>query len=192
MKIEKIHSNKIKVTFSPEDLIEHNITPDAVRTNAPWVQRILTNIVRKAWEEVGFQGEESRLMVEAMPGEDDTLIMYITRLENDEDLREAMHNVKRKVKLRVKPTENKVVNKVCITFSDFEDAIRLARDFKDVNEGELYFYDSKYHLIVSGEAPAMFSEFGKTSIDEKVCHIVTEHGKKISDNALEKLRKHFN
>lgn len=192
MKIEKIHSNKIKVTFTPEDLIEHNITPDAVRTNAPWVQRVLSNIVRKAWEEVGFVGEETRLMVEAMPGEDDTMVMYISRLESDEDLRDAMHNVKRKVKLRVKQTERPTVNKVCITFSDFEDAIRLAKDFENVNEGELYFYDSRYHLIVSGEAPAMFSEFGKASLDEKVCDIVTEHGKKISDNALEELRKHFN
>ena len=54
MKIEKIHLNKIKVTFTPDDLIEHNITLSAVKENAPRLQNILMSVVRRAEEEVGF------------------------------------------------------------------------------------------------------------------------------------------
>lgn len=191
MRIEKIHQNKIKVTFSPEDLIEHNLTPQAVKENAPHVQRTIMNIVQRTWEEMCDTGADTRLMVEAMPGEGDSMVMYITRLENSEDLKDALNNAKRKVKLKVKPVEKNEIKRVCITFSDFEDAILLANDNPGKCGGELYFYNGRYHLIVSADAPAFFSEFGKASTQENVCNTVCEHGKKISDNALEDLRAYF-
>ena len=54
MKIEKIHLNKIKVTFTPDDLIEHNLSVSAVKDNAPWVQKVLMSVVFN--EVIGCKG----------------------------------------------------------------------------------------------------------------------------------------
>lgn len=192
MRIEKINQNKIKVTFSQEDLIEHNLTPIAVRDNAPHVQKTIMNIVHKAWEEVGFEAGETRLMVEAMPGDEiGSMVMYITKLDSSDDLKDALNNVKRKIKLKVKPTQKDLPKRVCITFSDFEDAISLSVNNPDKSGGELYFYNDKYHLIVSAEYPLFFAEFGRTTATDSTCDLICEHGKKISDNALSDLRTFF-
>lgn len=191
MKIEKININKIKVTFTPEDLIEHNLTPEAVRDNAPMVQRVLMNIVRKAEEEIGFSASDCRLMVEAMPGRDDTMVMYITRLDGEDDLQEAMQSIKRKIRLRVRPNTPQGERKLCISFSDFEDAVSLAQNTAIQADGRLYFYEGRYHLIVSADAPAFFSEFGSASTDERLCDIISEHGKLISENPLSDLKTYF-
>lgn len=190
MKIEKIHLNKIKVTFTPEDLIEHNITPQAVRENSPWVQKVLMTVVKRAVEEIGFEANDARLMVEAMPGEDDSMVMYITRLEDGEDIRDVLHSVKKRLKLKVRPAISHSKN-MCISFDCFDDAVKLAHAATDYEGGELYFYSGRYHLIVSSSAPWYMAEFGSFFADDSLCDIVSEHGKKICDNAMDTLREYF-
>lgn len=191
MKIEKIHLNKIKVTFSPEDLTEHNITPEAVKNNAPWIQRVLMMVVKKAEEEIGFSAADCRLMVEAMPGEDDSMVMYITKVDSDDALKDALNSVKKRVRLKAKPALTPAPKSVCISFYDFEDAIRLAKFSIDVQGGELYFLNDTYHMILPAEANILVSEFGKSTTDENVCNHICEHGKLISQNALNMLRQYF-
>ncbi len=191
MKIEKIHLNKIKVTFTSEDLIEHNITPEAVRDNAPWVQKVLMTVVKRAEEEIGFEAHDARLMVEAMPGENDSMVMYITRLDSEEDIKDVLHSAKKRVKLKVRPANTAHSTNVCISFDTFEDAVSLAHTATDYEDGELYFYRDRYHLIVSSCAPWFMAEFGSFFADDTMCNIVSEHGKKICDNAMSVLRKHF-
>lgn len=190
MKIEKIHFNKIKVTFTPDDLIEHNLTVSAVKENAPWLQRVLMNVVRKAEEEVGFSAENARLMVEAMPAEGDGLVMYITRLGDDEEIKDVLNEVKKRVRLRVRPVPERPKTAL-ITFESFEDAIALSHFALDCTEGDLYSYGGLYHLVVPSAIAHRFSEFGKMSEAASSCSYVTEHGKLICRNALETLRNKF-
>ncbi len=190
MKIEKIHLNKIKVTFTPDDLIEHNLSVSAVKDNSPWVQKVLMSVVRRAEEEVGFSAENARLMVEAMPAEGDGLVMYITRLGSEEDVKDALVDAKRRLRLKVK-TLNEASKITLISFESFEDAIALARFATDCDEGYLYFHEGKYHLVTDATVAHRFSEFGKMTTDEKTCNLVCEHGKLICDNALKTLRNYF-
>ena len=190
MKIEKIHLNKIKVTFTPDDLIEHNITLSAVKENAPRLQNILMSVVRRAEEEVGFVAENARLMVEAMPAEGDSLVMYITRLGEDEEIKDVLNEVKKRVWLRVRPATDGA-RVALITFDSFEDAIKLAAFAQAWDEGELYYYHDGYHLLTGNENVGLFSEFGVMTTDEKVCNMVIEHGKLICTNALKTLRENF-
>lgn len=191
MKIEKIHVNKIKVTFSPEELIEHNITPEAVRDNSPAVRKLLMNIVRQADEKVGFGTEDARLMIEAMPGEGDSMVMYITKLTTEEDRLGNLNAVKRKLRLKVHSENALGAKNLCITFNDFEDALKLSHFASDVSQGELYFFEERYHLIIEPCYANRFSEFGKASLDETLCGLIREHGKKICDDALKTLRENF-
>lgn len=190
MKIEKIDTNKIKVTFTSEDLTEHNLTPDSVRNNSPRVQKIIMNVVRQAEEEIGFCAENARLMVEAMPAEDDSMVMYITRLESENDFSDALNLVKRRIRLKTRPAEPKSTYTL-VEFESFEDAVSLSRFASHISEGELYFYRDAYCLIMPSALAVRFSEFGKVKDSEKACDMVREHGKKICDNALETLRNYF-
>ncbi len=189
MKIEKIHLNKIKVTFTPEDLVEHNITVDAVKNNAPWIQKVLMNVVKRAEEETGFSAADCRLMVEAMPADGDCLVMYITRLEAGDDLKDLMHNVKRRIKLKARTIAD-TQRCTCVKFAEFEDAVRMAHFFTKENGGALYFFDNSYYMIFDNTNP-LFAEFGEVFEKDSCATKVTEHGKLISDNALENLRLHF-
>lgn len=190
MKIEKIHLNKIKVTFTPDDLIEHNLTVSAVKENAPWLQRVLMNVVRRAEQEVGFSAENARLMVEAMPAEGDCMVMYITRLGEDEEIKDVLSEVKKRVRLRVRQAADSA-RRSLITFDSFEDALKLAYFAMDCDGGELYFYNERYHLLTEGDIAYRFSEFGTMTSEGKSCDLVCEHGKKICDNALKTLRENF-
>lgn len=189
MKIEKIHFNKIKVTFTFEDLIEHNITPEAVRDNAPCVQKVLMNVVRRARDEIGFEANDARLMVEAMPGENDSMVMYITRLDND-DISEVLRSAKKKMRLKIRSASEKNT-RACIVFEKFDDAVALAHAAEEYDGGELYFYNGNYCMTVSSEAPWFFAEFGKFYPDDFLCHKVSEHGRLISQTALQTLRENF-
>ncbi len=191
MKIEKIHFNKIKVTFTLEDLIEHNITPEAVRNNAPWVQKVLMTVVERARDEIGFEAHDARLMVEAMPGANDSMVMYITRLAPDDDIKDVLQNAKKRLKLKIRPAVSENSKTSCIAFDDFEDAIKLSHSASDFDGGELYFYLGKYYLTVPSDAPWYLAEFGKYSSDDLLCDLICEHGKKITDNALKTLRENF-
>lgn len=190
MRIEKIHLNKIKVTFTPDDLIEHNLSVSAVKDNAPWVQKVLMSVVRRAEEEVGFCAENARLMVEAMPAEGDGLVMYITRLGSEEDVKDALGEAKKRLRLKVRSLREEA-QLALISFESFEDAIRLASFAEDCDEGVLYFHGEKYHLVIQTAVAHRFSEFGKMTTDEKSCNFVCEHGKIICENALKTLRNYF-
>ncbi len=190
MKLENIDYNKIKVTFTPEDLVEHNITPEAVRDNAPWVQRLLMDVVKKAECEMDFYANGARLMVEAMPGEGDSMVMYITKLDSDEALKDVINSVKRRIRLKVKPAEE-AEKTALISFASFDDAVKLAR-FSPVSEGgELYFYENRYHLVISANQSSHFSEFGIQNHTSGSAALVAEHGKLISKNALAMLKEYF-
>lgn len=190
MKIEKIHVNKIKVTFTPEDLIEHNLSAEAVKNNSPRVQNVLMSVVKQAQEETGFCAENARLMVEAMPAEDDCMVMYITRLDSEDDFADALNGVKRRIRLRARSAELKEEN-VLISFENFDDAVKLAKFAQGIDEGELYFHLDRYHLIAKRETSHRFAEFGKMIADSKTCDLIREHGKKVCDNALATLREYF-
>lgn len=191
MKIEKIHVNKIKVTFTPDDVIEHNLTAAAVKENAPRIQQILMSVVRRAEEEVGFSAENARLMVEAMPAEDHSLVMYITRLGENEEIKDALTEAKKRFRLKVRQAPLEEAGLALISFESFEDAIRLSRFAEDFDGGELYYYNERYHLLTESDHARRFSEFGIKTTDRGVCDIVCEHGKLICKNALKTLRESF-
>lgn len=189
MKIEKIHLNKIKVTFTPEDLIEHNITPEAVRDNAPSVQEVLMRVVHRAEEEFGFEAQDARLMIEAMPGETGSMVMYITKLTAEDAAKEAVRLArKRSLKVRARAAAE---SSSCIMFDDFEDAVRLSRFASGEDGGELYFYEGKYYLITDARCAARFSEFGKAISSPAACDRICEHGRIVCYNALATLRSYF-
>lgn len=192
MRIEKIRFNKIKVTFSVEDLILHGLTPEAVRQNAPAAQEVFWSVLKQAEEETGFCAEDGRLMIEARSCPDDSLVLYITKLDSDEDIKVPLHPAKKRAKMRIRAVDSSASNgESCLVFDSIEDVIALANSSLDISGGELYFYRDKYYLIISSESEAQCSEFGKSVSSPYMASVLREHGKFLCGDAAEVLRKNF-
>lgn len=192
MRIEKIRFNKIKVTFSVEDLILHGLTPDAVRQNAPAAQEVFLSVLKQAEEETGFCAEDGRLMIEVRSCPDDSLVMYITKLEAAEDIKSPLHQAKKRAKMRIRAVDSSASDgESCLLFNSFEDAIRLASAPLEISGGELYFYRGKYYLIISSDSSAQCSEFGRSVSSPFMSALLREHGKLLCGDAIEVLRRNF-
>lgn len=189
MKIEKLHENKIKITFSPEDLIRHNLTIESVKNNAPGVKQIILDIVRSTEAETGFSLNDCNLMVETIPMKDESMVMYITKIDNDSSVKELSKLLPQK-KLRPRPRTLPEEQLFAIKLSDFEDGISLARFSPEFDGGTLYFYNNSYYIILTSPL-SRSSEFGVLISDINTCRTVEEHGKLICTDALKTLREYF-
>ncbi len=192
MRIEKIRFNKIKVTFSVEDLVLRGLTPEAVRQNAPVAQEMFWSVLKQAEEETGFRAEDGKLMIEVRSCPDDSLVMYITKLDSDEDIKVPLYPAKKRAKMRIRAVDSSASNgESCLVFDSIEDAIALANSSLDIGGGELYFYRDKYYLIISSESEAQCSEFGRSVPSPYMTAVLREHGKFLCGDAAAVLRKYF-
>lgn len=193
MRIEKIRFNKIKVTFSVEDLIMHGLTPEAVRQNAPAAQEVFWSVLKQAEAEIGFCAEDGRLMIEARSCPDDSLVLYITKLDSeDEEIRAALRSVKKKAKMRIRAVDRSASDgESCLSFGSIEDVIALANSSVDISGGELYLYRDKYYLIISSESEARCSEYGRSVSSPFTAALLREHGTLLCGDAIEVMRKNF-
>lgn len=191
MKIEKIRFNKIKVTFSTEELITQGITPEAVRKNSSDVQEIFYDVLRRAEEETGFSVEGGRIMIEAHTLPDESLVLYITKLlDDDEPILPLMP--RKKVKMRIRAVDPASSNgETCLMFDSFEDVVSLAALNDNLSGGELYFYKDRYYLIISSDSEASCSEFGRSVPSRFFGATLREHGRLVCSDAAEKLRENF-
>ena len=82
MKFEKITDSKIKIIFSLEDMNSNNISAKSFLSNNSVSQKILQNILKEAEKQVGFQTNDSKLLVEAIMSTDGGLIFTISKLSN--------------------------------------------------------------------------------------------------------------
>jgi len=65
MKIEKLNDNKLKITFSVEDLKARNIDVQSFIYNTPESQDLFWDVMQEAEKEFGFIVDESMVYVEA-------------------------------------------------------------------------------------------------------------------------------
>ena len=74
MKIEKLTENKIRVIVKPSDLDIKNLDIRSFMTKALKEQNFFTNMLKKAKEEVGFNTDGCKLLIETFSSSDDIFI----------------------------------------------------------------------------------------------------------------------
>ena len=99
MKIEKLTENKIRVIVKPSDLDIKNLDIRSFMTKALKEQNFFTNMLKKAKEEVGFNTDGCKLLIETFSSSDDIFIFTITKYSPQESQKNS--NVSNK-KLTVK------------------------------------------------------------------------------------------
>lgn len=183
MKIEKLNENKIRITLNMEDLNERNIDLHSFMSNSIESQGIFLDMLDKADEEVGFNTDDCRLMIEALALKNGIFVLTITKFAHTDEKtsfkRKNLH-IKRK-----SPELNS--SKTIYSFESFDafcDFCTFLRDTlheKQISEfartSDLYEYNSNYYLILS--------DINVSSPNLKhICSSITEFAHFVNDSEL--------
>lgn len=155
MKIEKLNDNKIRITLNIDDLNERNISMQSFMSNSIESQDIFMDMLDKADEEVGFNTDDCRIMIEALALKNGVFVLTITKFEHESEkstLKRKNLHIRRK-----SPSIN--IEKTIYSFESFDSFcefctfLRNTLEEKQIldfaKESSLYEYNSNYYLILS-------------------------------------------
>ena len=83
MRFERITENKIRITFSIEDLESENIDFHSFMSNSIETQSVFLDMLSKAEREIGFITNNYKLMIEALATSSGHFIVTVTRMMPD-------------------------------------------------------------------------------------------------------------
>ena len=95
MKIEKLGSNKIKVTVTPSELNVWDINPQSITPDSPQLREFIASLLAQSAEETGFDLASASILVEARPQGND-FVFVITRMAYEDTQRELTRAIIRK------------------------------------------------------------------------------------------------
>lgn len=195
MKIEKLTENKIRVIVKPSDFKLKSLDIHLLMTKALEKQTFFANMLEQAKQEVGFNTDGCKLLIEAFSSCDDVLIFTITKY-SAEDINSCI--IPKKMLIAKRKTLN-FSNKLAIykfenfdEFCDFCECINKTSTFDIKNFSKnisLYLYNNTYYLLIrnintSYSSINLFysivSEFSKpVSCSNSFENKLLEHGKAI-------------
>lgn len=86
MKIEKLNENQLRATLSREDLLRRHIQFSEFAYGTDAARSLFTEMLRFASYKLGFETDDSPLMVEATPISPDTIVILVTKIPYPEEL----------------------------------------------------------------------------------------------------------
>ena len=156
MKIEKLTEDKIRIIINSSDLELENLDIKSIMSKAIERQGFFTYMLEKAKDEVGFNTDGCKLLIEAFSTSDDILVFTITKYS----VQEANNKVltPNKVGLKVKRKSLNTTNKQALyklksfdEFCDFCECINKEYkfDIKKLSKNTyLYLYNNTYYLFM--------------------------------------------
>lgn len=86
MKIERINENSIRCTLTGFDLSVRNLNIRELAYGSEKARKLFNEMMQKANSEVGFNAENTPIMIEAIPLNGDSIQLVITKVEDPEEL----------------------------------------------------------------------------------------------------------
>ena len=86
MKIERLSENQIRCTLNKADLNEKNLKLSELAYGSQKARDLFRDMIQQASAELGFEIDDTPLMVEAIPVSPDCLILIVTKVEDPEEL----------------------------------------------------------------------------------------------------------
>jgi len=188
MKIEKLNDNKLKITFSVEDLKARNIDVQSFIYNTPESQDLFWDVMQEAEKEFGFIVDESMVYVEASATASGIFTLTVTKTSNSMN----SPNLRKKLKKQNYKLKRKNIrlplNNSFYKFETFDDICDFCRTQKtnDFGDNSLYELNSIYYLLVSNVPNSTILEYATKEYNSDMLSAkISEYGKKIIEhNAL--------
>lgn len=213
MKIEKLTENKIRVIVSNDDLDKNNIDFNAIMNRSVETQNLFLEILERAEEELDFNIDGYKLLIEAFSSTDEVLVFTITKYQPKDlsNCNNSQDSLKKK-KINVKRKSIDFSSKhIIYSFNSFEEFCNFCScinntekfDIKKFSKNiSLFLYNNTYYLVVKNinikyESVNAFysiaSEFGKLlSPSKNFENKLLEYGKAIiKKNAIDTGIKYF-
>lgn len=86
MRIERINENSIRCTLTNFDLSVRNVNLSELTYGSEKARNLFREMMLKASHEVGFDAEDTPIMVEAIPMPNDSIMLIITKIDDPEEL----------------------------------------------------------------------------------------------------------
>ena len=139
MKFEKLNDTKIKISVSMYDMEQNNVSIQNLFSNSEPSQKLLQNMLKMAESKIGFEVNNSQILIEATLASDEECIFIITKLQ------ESFSNTHQN-------------NNFIFKFDNFDNFINLCtflNNFSDLNLKDfsqnfsLILYNNTYYLYDS-------------------------------------------
>ena len=171
MKIEKLTENKIRIILNMDDLAEKNIDIHSLIKNTDSTQKLFRKMLKQAQKEVGFDIEDSRLLIEAFISSEGFFVVTFTKLKNavhtsasdSTHTRSETTSHTHSIKPKVKRKSVNILSHIAIyEFNSFEEFCNFCTYLNSTKLGNLkelakqislYEYESKYFLVFCGMNP---------------------------------------
>ena len=86
MKIERINENQFRCTLTRSDLADRELKISELAYGSEKAHHLFDDLLEKAFDELGFEVNDSPLMVEAIPLSSECLILIVTKVDDPEEL----------------------------------------------------------------------------------------------------------
>jgi adapter protein MecA 1/2 len=209
MKIERLTDDKIRITLNMDDLKENDIDFQTFISDPIESQDAFLTMLAKAEEQIGFNTDNCRIMVEALAMSNGTFILTVTRM-NKEKIKNTYNNKSRKLNIRRKAA---AINsrKAIYCFNTFDEFVNYC-EFVDRNilrnienfatSTSLYEYNNKYYLTIDSIEMSVILLKSFTACITEFAHFIEnsdlfeskllEYGKLIfKDEAITNCLTHF-
>ncbi|MBQ2931897.1 MAG: adaptor protein MecA [Clostridia bacterium] len=190
MRIERLDKNKIKIVIGNDDIRMWNVDLKNFTDNTPEAQDMFWFALKRAEQDVNFTVGKAQLLVETIQLGEEGFAMLVSRLENEEELAEALLKMGKQVRHAEVKTRRK--RGVCVPlrifkFGDFEDVCRGVWEIREAYLGtsKLWKYNGEFYLELMPvdsfgifETENILSEFSEK--DKRPIFmqgVLNEHGK---------------
>lgn len=207
MKIERIDDNKIKVEINSEDVKHWNVNIKKLSDNTPEAQNLFWYAVKQAEKQLDFSVGTSKLLVEAIPLENDGFIMIITKigLSGIAEMAASIKEINFKnAEIKIKKLSPKIKRESCAVykFASFDDLCTAAGEIYPLFIGSSRVYKHRDEFYIKLKPSDVFgfyeidnklSEFSSRCVrPELVAGYLEEHGETlIGFDAVEALQFYF-
>lgn len=86
MKIERLNENQIRCTLNKSDLASRQLKINELAYGSDKAKELFRDMMQQASYELGFEAEDTPLMIEAIPVSSECIVLTVTKVDNPEEL----------------------------------------------------------------------------------------------------------
>lgn len=132
MKLERVNDHQIRCTLTRADLAARQLKISELAYGSEKAKSLFRDMMQKASFELGFEAEDTPLMIEAVPVSSESIILIITKVEDPEELDTRFANFAPSV--HDTPSPGSIDELVQSLSSDAENVLDLFKKFKQATQ----------------------------------------------------------
>ncbi len=205
MRIERVDGGKIKVVVDSNDVKVWNVDLKNFTDNTPEAQDMFWFALKQAQTNLNFNVGKAQLLVETVPDGEDGYVLYISRMEDEKELSEALIRAGKRAhpaQMKARPSGRPGTLLRIFKFGSFEELCLGAKEVREMFSGKsrVVKYMGEYCLeLLPDDSFYLFridnilTEFGSRVKNPTAFQgILAEHGVVMIENdALETINQHF-